>query len=55
MKDHARRFRLRALMAEGLKAGAVSIGDLAMHLDEILEKDEALSRAWCRGVAGCPP
>jgi hypothetical protein len=32
MKDHARRFRLRALMAEGLKAGAVSIGDLAMHL-----------------------
>ncbi len=45
MKDHARRFRLRALMAEGLKAGAVSIGDLAMHLDEIMEKDEALSRA----------
>ncbi|MEI7672867.1 MAG: helicase-related protein, partial [Deltaproteobacteria bacterium] len=45
MKDHARRFRLRALMAEGLKGGALSIGDLAMHLDEILEKDEALSRA----------
>jgi len=45
MKDHARRFRLRALMAEGLKGGSVSIGDLAMHLDEILEKDEALSRA----------
>lgn len=45
MKDHARRFRLRALMAEGLKGGSLSIGDLAMHLDEILEKDEALSRA----------
>jgi ribosomal protein L40E/SOS-response transcriptional repressor LexA len=45
MKDHARRFRLRALMAEGLKSGAVSIGDLTMHLDEIMEKDEALSRA----------
>ena len=45
MKDHARRFRLRALMAEGLKNGSVSIGDLAMHLDEILERDEALSRA----------
>ena len=45
MKDHARRFRLRALMAEGLKGGALSIGDLAMHLDGILEKDEALSRA----------
>ena len=45
MKDHARRFRLRALMADGLKGGAMSIGDLAMHLDEILEKDESLSRA----------
>jgi len=45
MKDHARRFRLRALMAEGLKSGSLSVGDLAMHLDEILEKDEALSRA----------
>src|SRR4029079_10551148 len=45
MKDHARRFRLRALMAEGLKEGAVSIGDLAMHLDDALERDESLSRA----------
>ena len=45
MKDHARRFRLRALMADGLKGGAMSIGDLAMHLDAILEKDESLSRA----------
>ena len=26
MKDHARRFRLRALMAEGLKGGPQSIG-----------------------------
>jgi len=45
MKDHARRFRLRALMAEGLEGGAVSIGDLAHHLDEVLEHDESLSRA----------
>jgi ATP-dependent helicase YprA (DUF1998 family)/SOS-response transcriptional repressor LexA len=45
MKDHARRFRLRALMAEGLKEGPVSIGDLTMHIDEVLEKDESLSRA----------
>ena len=45
MKDHARRFRLRALMAEGMKSGAVSVGDLALHLDDVLEKDEALSRA----------
>ncbi len=45
MKDHARRFRLRALMAEGLQGGPVSVGDLAMHLDDVLEKDDALSRA----------
>jgi len=45
MKDHARRFRLRALMAEGLKGGALSIGDLARALDEKLEADESLSRA----------
>ena len=45
MKDHARRFRLRALMADGMKSGAMSVGDLALHLDDLLEKDEALSRA----------
>ena len=45
MKDHARRFRLRALMADGLKNGPVSVGDLALHLDDALEKDESLSRA----------
>ena len=45
MKDHARRFRLRALMADGMKDGAVSIGDLAHHLDDILNQDESLSRA----------
>jgi hypothetical protein len=46
MKDHARRFRLRALMAEGLSSGQpVSVGDLTMALDERLERDEALSRA----------
>lgn len=45
MKDHARRFRLRALMAEGLKGVALSVGDLALYLDDVLEKDESLSRA----------
>lgn len=45
MKDHARRFRLRALMAESLRAGPISVGDLALHLDEVLERDVALSRA----------
>jgi ATP-dependent helicase YprA (DUF1998 family)/SOS-response transcriptional repressor LexA len=45
MKDHARRFRLRALMAEGMADGPMSIGDLTHHLDEALAKDESLSRA----------
>ena len=45
MKDHARRFRLRALMAEGIRDRPRSIGDLAAHLDDRLESDEALSRA----------
>ena len=45
MKDHARRFRLRALMAEGIRTSPRSIGDLVAWLDDLLEDDEALSRA----------
>jgi hypothetical protein len=45
MKDHARRFRLRALMAEALKKGPQSPGDLARNVDDVLAKDESLSRA----------
>ena len=45
MKDHARRFRLRALMSEGLTNGSASVGDLAACLDDRMEKDEPLSRA----------
>lgn len=45
MKDHARRFRLRALIAEALAAGHKSIGDVALYLDDRLEKDVPLSRA----------
>lgn len=45
MKDHARRFRLRALMSEGLKDGAVSVGDLTGFMDDRLDENEALSRA----------
>ncbi len=45
MKDHARRFRLRSLMAEAIAGGPQSVGDLALHLDKALERDEALSRA----------
>lgn len=45
MKDHARRFRLRALMYEGLQEGPKSIGDLTLYLDDRLDADESLSRA----------
>ena len=45
MKDHARRFRLRALMAEGIGKQASSVGDLVGWLDDWLEGDEPLSRA----------
>jgi hypothetical protein len=45
MKDHARRFRLRALMADGFKDGPTSVGDLTRYIDDMLERDEALSRA----------
>ena len=46
MKDHARRFRLRALMAEGLKdTPGCSIGDLTAYLEQRMEQDETLSRA----------
>lgn len=45
MKDHARRFRLRSIMAEGLKNEPASIGDLTRYLDDVLERDESLSRA----------
>ena len=45
MKDHARRFRLRALMAAGIRERPRSVGDLAAHLDDLLEGDETLSRA----------
>lgn len=45
MKDHARRFRLRALMADGIRASPSSVGDLVGTLDDQLEGNEALSRA----------
>ncbi|MDY7107964.1 MAG: DEAD/DEAH box helicase [Planctomycetota bacterium] len=44
MKDHARRFRLRALMAEQLRPEGVAIGDLTHALDDLFERDDALSK-----------
>lgn len=45
MADHARRYRLRAIMHERLLQGPVSVGDLAAHLDDVLDEDDELSRA----------
>lgn len=45
MQDHGRRFRLRSLMYEHLQGGPISVGDLAGALDDLLQRDEDLSRA----------
>ncbi len=45
MRDHARRFRLRSLMAQEINKGALSVGDLTATLDKMLEEDDPLSRA----------
>ena len=45
MRDHARRFRLRALMAQGIRKQPQSIGDLTGFLDDALAEDRSLSRA----------
>jgi ATP-dependent helicase YprA (DUF1998 family) len=45
MKDHARRFRLRRLMADAMKEGPVSIGDMVVKVDDELDRDDGLSRA----------
>lgn len=45
MRDHARRFRLRALMWERIRQGRVSVGDLVVHLDNLLDADDDLSQA----------
>jgi Helicase conserved C-terminal domain/DEAD/DEAH box helicase len=45
MQDHARRYRLRSLMYDRLKQGSVSIGDLTIYLDRLLDEDDDLSRS----------
>lgn len=45
MRDHARRFRLRALMSQAIPASGASVGDVAQHLDAVLDADRELSRA----------
>jgi len=45
MKDHARRFRLRRLMADAMANGPISISDMVAKIDDELDADDALSRA----------
>ena len=55
MKDHARRFRLRALMAEGVKAHPRSVGDLTGYLVRPAGGGRnPVPRPDSRGVAGGP-
>ena len=55
MRDHARRFRLRALIARELEARSLSIGDLTHYLDQALEDDDALSMALLPEVWAVAP
>lgn len=45
MRDHARRFRLRALMWERIKQSPLTVGDLGASLDRTLDEDDDLSQA----------
>lgn len=45
MKDRARRFRLRSLMARVIAAGSDSVSDIALRVSDILDGDQSMSRA----------
>ena len=45
MKDHARRFRLRNLMADAIHGREISIGEIANYISERLDANDVLSRA----------
>jgi len=45
MQDHSRRYRLRELIYQKLRKGAVSLSDLVLWLDKALDIDDELSRA----------
>ncbi|MFC1743114.1 DEAD/DEAH box helicase [Candidatus Riflebacteria bacterium] len=52
MKDHSRRFQLASLMDRKIQQGPVTIGDLSAYLDDLLQKDEELSRSLAPEVWG---
>lgn len=45
MLDHARRYRLRALIFDELQKGSVAVGDLVARLLDVFDQDEDLSRS----------
>jgi ATP-dependent helicase YprA (DUF1998 family) len=45
MRDHARRFRLRSLIANEINKKSTNLGDLTLALSGLFERDESLSRA----------
>ena len=45
MQDCSRRYRLRELLYKKMRQGAVSVGDLNLWLDQLLDGDDELSRA----------
>ena len=45
MRDHARRFRLRALVSQRIEPDGTTIGDVVYGLDALLDQDRELSRA----------
>ena len=45
MQDHARRYRMRALMYERIRQSAVQAGTLVAYLDDLLDHDDDLSQA----------
>jgi ATP-dependent helicase YprA (DUF1998 family)/SOS-response transcriptional repressor LexA len=55
MRDHARRFRLRALMMVELERGSLSVGDLTHRLDGLMESDDALSHSLLPEVWAVAP
>lgn len=45
MQDHARRYRLRALMLKAIPPEGISVGDLTFELDRMMDADDHLSKA----------
>jgi hypothetical protein len=45
MQDRSRRYRLRELLYKKITGGKISVGDLTLWLDQLLDSDDELSRA----------